>query len=731
MLLRFLKNAHMIDLLVRIRRPLDMLAQTVMAGLVAWAMGDALPLSQRLLYPFFTALVTGGQYLLHIRYSRDRNRRGATLPRWLALFYLVYGINGLLFGLVQTQLVVLPREEAALIAICVVVGLSVSVALTTAAMLWMSLLVIVCAYLPPVLVLLLRGQAGDASFAGIGALLGFMVCLFAMRLHLYYRRGRDVVSRLREGLRERGRASEAAQAAESRLRSILDTAPFPIVVARQADGAFLYSNRPAAELFGIALSDDPGAGLRYRLDPAHHHRIFAAAPDGAESAEFQLATARGNVIWATMAAVPMQYGDEAAALAVVHDVTARRESEHRLREVEQRLLDAIGAVPDGVALYGADERLLICNQAFADIIGIPLDAIGGMSHAAICQSSMITRPAPRHEADRRMLAQWLTEREATFAEAKGRPHIFFDTREKRWLQIRDFRLSDGGVASLITDITALKAVESALRDANETLEHQAGMLAARSETLEAARRAAIDAHRNADIANRAKSQFLAHMSHELRTPLNAILGFSEIMALQMLGASGVPQYDRYARDIHAAGRHLQTVIDDILDLSKIEAGRMELQREWLVWGSLKADCLILVRPQAADRQVRLQTEGAEDLRLFADSRLTKQMLVNLLSNAIKFTEAGGLVVLCAEAGEDGGMVLSVRDTGIGMSKADMEKALQPFGQADNAMLSQIRGTGLGLPLVKSLIELHGGRLEIDSIPGQGTNVRLYFPPAAQ
>ncbi|WP_374634688.1 ATP-binding protein [Ferrovibrio sp.] len=591
------------DLLVKIRRPIDMAAQFIVACLVPFTVGDALPLWQRLLYPILTALVVGAQFLLHRSYRGDSERSKTNRTRWSLLFHLVYAANGLLFGIGLSVLALLPRGEGVLLAICGLVGMGISVALTTAAMASLSLLLVTLTYLPPFLLLVARAAPGDLSLAATGGMLGLLVAAFVLRFQVYYRRGSALVERLRESLRERSQISATARAAEARLRSILDTAPFPIVVVRQSDGGFLYSNRPAAQLFGIALPDDPAAMVRYRLDPAHHHRIFAAPADqpedGAER-EFQLATAHGGVIWASMAAVAMQYGGAPAALAVVHDVTARRQSEQRLRE------------------------------------------------------------------------------------------------------------------------------------ANETLAHQAEMLAARSETLEAARRAAIEAHRAAEYANRAKSQFLAHMSHELRTPLNAIIGFSEIMALQMLGASGVQQYDRYARDIHNAGRHLLSVIDDILDLSKIEAGRMELQPGPVVWGSLRGDCLLLVRPLAADRQVRMQVDGPDELSFIADSRMAKQMLVNLLSNAVKFTAPGGLVSLQAEALPDGGgTLLSVSDTGIGMSVADIDKALLPFGQADNAMVSQLRGTGLGLPLVKSLIELHNGRLEIESEPGRGTIVRLYFPPVAQ
>ena len=270
--------------------------------------------------------------------------------------------------------------------------------------------------------------------------------------------------------------------------------------------------------------------------------------------------------------------------------------------------------------------------------------------------------------------------------------------------------------------------ERELREANENLAAQAEMLAARSETLEAARKTAIKAHQDAEYANRAKSQFLAHMSHELRTPLNAIIGFSEIMAMHLLGPSGVPQYDRYAEDILAAGRHLLSVIDDILDLSKVEAGKMKLVCDHVPWSRLASDCLTLLRPMAADRMIVLQAEPApEGAALYADERLAKQMLVNLLSNAVKYTPSGGQAALRLRPQSDGSAVVEVADTGVGMGPEDVEKALEPFGRIDSALVSQMRGTGLGLPLVKALIELHGGRLEIDSEVGKGTVVRLYFP----
>lgn len=706
------------ELLVRVRRPLDMALQVLAAVAVVLLLDEGLSDLWRAAYVAATAAVVALQYFTHRRFLADRLRRDrAETWRWRLI--AVYSLNGVLFGAIILAIAWLPYQAANLMALLFVIGMVVSVSLTVSVQLAVAGIVIVLALLPGVLALAVAGSGDQRVLAGTGAIVMVLLFSFAHRLNRYFRRTTDLVERLRSMLQDRTRSSADAEAAQRRLRSILDTAPFPIVVARRTDGAFLYSNRPAAELFGIQ-ENGPASAPRYVLDPAHRQRIFDAG-SGQPEEELQIATVQGRAIWATMAAVPMRYGEEDAALVVVHDITAKKTSEQKLREAEQRLIDALAVAPDGLALFDAEQRLLVCNPAYAGIIGVPPEAIAGMTHQDICLASVRNRPAPPAAGVQTDYQEWLDTRRRTFEAGRSEPHIFYDTRDRRWLQIRDFRLDSGGTASLITDITALKRSERELRAANDTL-------AARTETLEAARTAAIKAHQDAEFANRAKSQFLAHMSHELRTPLNAIIGFSEIMSLQLLGASGVPQYDRYATDILAAGRHLLAVIDDILDLSKVEAGKMKLVAEPVSWDRLFQDCMTLLRPLAADRMVTLQTAPApEGATIYADERLAKQMLVNLLSNAVKYTPSGGHALIRLLPGADGSAVVEVSDSGVGMDQADVQKALEPFGRIDSALVSQMRGTGLGLPLVKALIELHGGRLEIDSQPGRGTTVRLHFP----
>lgn len=232
----------------------------------------------------------------------------------------------------------------------------------------------------------------------------------------------------------------------------------------------------------------------------------------------------------------------------------------------------------------------------------------------------------------------------------------------------------------------------------------------------------------AEHANRAKSEFLAVMSHELRSPMNAIMGFSEVIHQQMFGPAGQPKYVDYARDIHVSARHLLDLINDILDLAKVEAGKLELEDDELDVAETMEGALLFVRERATNHGVSLATEVAGGLpRLRGDRRAIKQMLLNLLSNAVKFTPGGGRITAGARLEADGSLVLSVADTGIGIAAEDIATVLRPFGQVRNAMSDQHPGTGLGIPLVKSLIELHGGLFDLDSAPGTGTTVTLRFP----
>jgi two-component system cell cycle sensor histidine kinase PleC len=228
-------------------------------------------------------------------------------------------------------------------------------------------------------------------------------------------------------------------------------------------------------------------------------------------------------------------------------------------------------------------------------------------------------------------------------------------------------------------------------------------------------------------ASRSKSEFLANMSHELRTPLNAILGFAEMMKDEVLGAHAVVRYRAYSADIHGSGQHLLTLINDILDLAKIEAGRMTLSEEVVPLDDLVADCMRIAGVRAANSGIMTRSEVEPGLAVFADARAVKQVLLNVLSNALKFSPGGSTVLVHARRVAGGGLAISVTDDGPGIRADDQERIFESFGQGRHDVALKDRGTGLGLPIVKGLVDAHGGSVRLDSALGRGTTVTITLP----
>jgi signal transduction histidine kinase len=309
-----------------------------------------------------------------------------------------------------------------------------------------------------------------------------------------------------------------------------------------------------------------------------------------------------------------------------------------------------------------------------------------------------------------------------WAETGERQPVRFRSRDELGVVIAAYNEMLAREGKRERDLTAayaeLKDSQAALARLNYGLERK---VQERTKALEAEKL-------RAEAANHAKSQFLANMSHELRTPLNAIIGFSEIMGNEMFGPLGHPRYRAYASDINLSGEHLYHLINDILDLSKIEAGRFELKDEEIDFAEIVGSALRIVAERAETAELTLKKELAPDLaRIRGDQVKLKQILVNLLSNAIKFTDPGGTVTVKAWRPERGGLVFQVIDTGIGIAPEDVATAMARFGQVDGALSRRRAGTGLGLPLSKALAEAHGGSLELQSQLGVGTTVTVCLP----
>jgi PAS domain S-box-containing protein len=372
-----------------------------------------------------------------------------------------------------------------------------------------------------------------------------------------------------------------------------------------------------------------------------------------------------------------------------------------------RLLRTSSLVPLTITAWDSG-ALIHASEAAAAMLGVSADALHGRSIL-----EFYVDPEQRRAL--------LSAIEAGIGEAFAEVQLRRADGRQIWVKVAARRMTYGGVPSVLAigqDITEHKERASALAEAQEQLRRQASNLN-------------LDERQAAQAASRAKSAFLAHMSHEFRSPLNAILGFAEVIRGLHFGREQVEKYAEYGGYIHQAGTHLLALIDDILDIAKVEAGKLDLQTSSFDLSELLDECARMMRPMVDGRGLALHLTGnAAGLALTADRRRTKQMILNLLSNAIKFTHPGGRVELTAHRMADGAIAISVADTGIGMNDDQIAVALEPFGRVENPAIKDPTGTGLGLPIVKNLIEAHGGRLQIRSQPKRGTIARLLFPAQA-
>jgi len=407
-------------------------------------------------------------------------------------------------------------------------------------------------------------------------------------------------------------------------------------------------------------------------------------------------------------------------IGIAVDITEQKSLAERSVEADLRLRDAIETIPESFVLWDADDRLVLCNSHFQRLHKLPDSAVApGTSYETVSEVGKMPRLRAR-----------LPVAESLAADART-----FEAQldDGRWLNISERRTKDGGYVSVGTDITRIKEHEQKLVDndlrlratvidlkrSQTTLEQQALELADLAQKY-------AEEKKRAEEANQAKSKFLANMSHELRTPLNAIIGFSEIMGSGMFGHLGCDKYQEYCHDILTSGHYLLEVINDILDMSKIEAGRMQLDLEPLNLAQTLTESLRVVSGKAQEKQLTLDADFQESVPLVADRRAIKQIVVNLLSNAVKFTPDGGRVIVRSRL-VGGSIVLMIADTGIGIARHAMMKLGQPFEQVEGQLTKTYQGSGLGLAIAKSLTGLHGGTMRMRSKLGAGTVVSVTLP----
>jgi two-component system cell cycle sensor histidine kinase PleC len=435
---------------------------------------------------------------------------------------------------------------------------------------------------------------------------------------------------------------------------------------------------------------------------------------------FRMRHAKGHYVWMRARAQVIRTNTgRTHVIGIAMDVTEQHRLAQRYAEADQRLADAIECTSEAFVLWDKNDRLVMCNDHYQQAYGLP-------------ESVLV--PGTERSAVDAAAARPVIERRVADPDQSGLSRTTeVQLADERWLQINERRTRDGGLVSVGTDITLLKRHQERLRESERRLMATIGDLSASQHKLERQKSELSLANANyqaekdrAEAANKAKSEFLANMSHELRTPLNAILGFSEILVNEMFGPVGSPKYGEYARDIHDSGQHLLNVINDILDMSKIEAGHMRINTETVDLAPLIEETLRLTSIPAEKKNITVQQRVCSGLTMTGDRRAMKQILLNILSNAVKFTNEGGRIELRTHL-HQGALMLTIADTGIGIPSTSLDKIGQPFEQVQSQYAKSKGGSGLGLAISRSLVKLHGGTMRIRSCQGKGTVVSLIIP----
>jgi two-component system, cell cycle sensor histidine kinase PleC len=461
----------------------------------------------------------------------------------------------------------------------------------------------------------------------------------------------------------------------------------------------------------------PGDGHLARIGS-----LVGLDPATAVDFQFRMRHASGHWVWlrARGRGLKVEGAPHARFVGIIVDISEQIAMAARSAASDLRIREAIETISEAFVVCDDEDRIVVCNSKFRELNGLTEE----MAPAGACYHQALATGGGARIVDGRVLS---------VQPDSGSRDLEVKLADGRWLQISERRTGCGGFVAVGTDITALKRHESELTASEQRLRATVSDLQRSQYTLEIQTQQLAELaekygeqKNRAEEASRAKSEFLANMSHELRTPLNAIIGFSEILKEGHFGPIGVPKYGEYARDIFDSGKYLLSVIDDILDMAKIEAGRLKLEpRETQLDETLEETMRVLAK-MASDKQILIEAEIPAGVSLVADNRALKQIALNLLSNAVKFTRPGGMISIRARKAR-GMVALAIEDTGIGIPRQAIRNLGRPFEQIQSQFSKNHNGSGLGLAIAKSLAEMHGGSLKIRSTEGRGTTVVVRLP----
>lgn len=495
------------------------------------------------------------------------------------------------------------------------------------------------------------------------------------------------------------------------LKGIMDTVVDGIITIDES-GTVLSFNPSASRIFGYAAEEVVGRNVSMLMPQPYssqHDSYIASYLDSGirriigAGREVQGLRRDGTIFPIDLAITEMRDGDLRTFIGVVRDITQRKrvenalvEGEARFRAQATRLQAIIDNMAQGVAVFAADDALIALNEAALRMLDLPeAEIMPGTIDISLFMALLAATDRPYGEDVVRItsdLAENIRERPEMVFEHCGINGMV--------MEVRSSSMPGGGLILSFTDVTDRKRTEQTLREAKDAAER----------------------------GNRAKNTFLANISHELRTPLNAIIGFSEMMKHEIFGPLEPANYRTYVDDIHESGMHLLELINDILDMSKAEAGMTDLQESAVNAAEIIHSSARMMTRRAYNAGLTVECVVADNLPLLlADERRIRQIILNLLSNAVKFTDDGGKVTISARIDDKGDFLIQVRDSGIGMSPEDLERVMDPFVQADTRLSRKYEGSGLGLPLTKALIVAHGGQLIMESALGEGTTATAAFP----